>query len=148
MAVTVNITDASVIIALNSEGGAVHEWRDKVIAEIKALAIANSPVNNPLNAKHRPQRVGRYKRSWGVGRGGRGHTVTGTVRNSAPHAYFVEYGRGAALNTTQVFSWTGFKPPGRIAMVRNTKGYVGLFVLKYATNDVLEAQTDYYVPLL
>jgi|KBSMisStandDraft_5_1062788.scaffolds.fasta_scaffold346281_2 hypothetical protein len=146
--VDIDITDAKVTFALNSPGGVVNEWRNKVLREIKALCIANAPVNNPLNAKHRTGRVGGYKKSFNTNKGGSGHEVTGQVWNSKPYAWFVEEGRGAALNTTQRFSWKGFVPPGRIAVVKNTKGYYGSHTIKYATNDVMEAQTDYYVPML
>lgn len=149
MANTIEITDASVILALNTPGGPAREWLDRVIEEIRVLAIANSPVNNPLNAVHRGGKVGTYKGSWKTSKAGsNAHVVKGTVLNTAEHAYYVEYGRGPATNTRQRFSWTGFKPPGRIGVVKNTEGFVGLHVLKYATNDTLEANTDFYFPLL
>ena len=147
--VDVDISATQVHLALNAPGGLVFEWMRETLNAIEQLAMANSPVNNPLNAMHRGGVVGTYKRSWSTTPPiTSADGVSGSVSNSAAHAYFVEEGRGPALQTEQVFSWTGFKPPGSIHQVMNTKGYPRQRVLYYATQDVLEAQTDHYVPWL
>lgn len=143
--VTVDIGETDVIIALNSPGGVVYEWRDRVIDAIMGVAFATSPVNNPENAKHRGYVVGTYKASWTNNRiGSNGHSTRGQVENSADHAIFVEIGRDR-VHAWQEFSWTRWE--GEIHAVRNTRGYDGLHVLRDATNEVMPHFVGSYVPL-
>jgi hypothetical protein len=104
--VKVTINDHAIISALNTPGGAIHEWRDEVGSQIKALAQARSPINNPMNAEHRGGEVGTYKAGWDWDRrGSSGHHVVARVTNSADHAIYVEYGRSGSRKL-QIFSWT------------------------------------------
>jgi hypothetical protein len=103
---SVSISNAAVITALNTPGGAVYEWRDEIAKEIMATAFANSPVNDPLNAMHRGGVVGTYKASWDWDRqGSGGHHVVARVVNTADHAIYVERGRSGS-SKMQIFSWT------------------------------------------
>jgi len=106
--VTVRISDAAIVSALNTPGGGVHRWRDEVGSEIKSIAEATSPVNDPLNAQHRGGVVGTYKAAWDWDRrGSSGHSVVARVTNSSDHAIYVEYGRSASY-AMQIFSWTAW----------------------------------------
>ena len=143
--VEVDISQAQVTLVLNAPGGLVNDWMRETIAGIEAAAIANSPINDVLNAMHRGGVVGTYKASWrspAITNGS--NSVSGTVENTAGHAIFVEEGRDHVVGQ-QRFSWRNFKPPGSIHVVQNSAGYPRQRVLYYATQDVLEAQTDYYV---
>jgi hypothetical protein len=107
--VNVKVTDRTVISALNTPGGAVHEWRDDTASKITNQARATSPVNNPLNAVHRGEVTGVFKASWSWDRrGSSGHHVVLRVENSADHAQYVEFGRSASTKM-QIFSWTAWE---------------------------------------
>lgn len=104
--VKVNVTHKAIISALNTPGGAVHDWRDMIGGEIMSIAQGTSPINDPLNAQHRGGEVGIYKASWDWDRrGSSGHHVVARVTNDAPHAVFVEWGRSPSYKM-QIFSWT------------------------------------------
>lgn len=154
--VDVHITDRTVITALNTPGGAVYEWRDRVMNDIEDRAWARSPVNNPLNARHRGGVVGTYKRGWRVSRAGsNGHRVRMTISNVADHAVYVELGRSAS-GKYQVFAWTRWG--GRTQWVgantefnrqragglrrggRRTAARPGKNILRNATNYVLRRE--------
>jgi hypothetical protein len=154
--VRVHVTNQTVISALNTPGGAVYEWRDKVMHDIQDRAVLRSPVNNPANARHRGGVVGTYRRGWRTSRAGsNGHRVRLTVSNVADHATFVEFGRSAS-SKFQVFSWTRWG--GRIGWVGAdtaanqeraghydrmggaTAARPGKHVLKNATNYVLHRE--------
>jgi len=103
--VTVNITSQSIYRALNTPGGPVAEWRDKVMHETQDRATLKAPTNNPLNARHRGGRVGIYKRGFRTRRTGNQNGVGAVIYNNAPHAIYVEEGRSEST-AFQVFSWT------------------------------------------
>jgi hypothetical protein len=125
----VQISDRAIITALNTPGGGVYQWRDRVGERTKIAAIDLSPVNNPGNAMHRGGVVGTYRKSWDWNRrGSHGHHVIAVVLNSAPHAQIVEYGRSGS-GQQQVFTWTEYPGirvrvggPGRIYPKRNIRG--------------------------
>jgi hypothetical protein len=103
--VKVTVTNRAIISALNTPGGAIHDWRDMIGNEIENTAFANSPVNDPLNAMHRDGITGVYKAGWDWDRrGSSGHHVVARVTNAAPHAVFVEWGRTSS-GKMQIFSW-------------------------------------------
>jgi hypothetical protein len=106
--VRVTIDDRLIISALNTPGGGVFRWRDEVGSDIKVTAEAMSPINDPLNARHRGGVVGTYKAGWDWDRrGSSGHHVVARVTNSADHAIYVEFGRTAS-SKMQIFSWTAW----------------------------------------
>lgn len=151
--VEVRITDRTVISALNTPGGAVYEWRDETMRAIADRAWMRSPVNSPLNARHRGGVTGEYKRGWRVSRGGsNGHRVRLTVSNISDHAIYVEEGRSPSTKF-QAFSWSrwggetrwvgrptraNFRRGGRLPRGGGgTAGRPGKHVLRNATNLVL-----------
>jgi hypothetical protein len=106
--VNVRISDRAIISALNTPGGAIHEWRDQICMEVRATAQATAPINNPENAQHRGGVVGEYKKGFDWDRrGSSGHHVVGRVTNSQPYAIYVELGRSASAKM-QIFSWTAW----------------------------------------
>lgn len=106
--VKVTISDHLIISALNAPGGGVYRWRDEIGKEIKAIAEATSPINDPLNAMHRGGEVGTYKFGWDWDRrGSSGHHTVARVTNSSDHAVYVEYGRSGSTKL-QIFSWTAW----------------------------------------
>ena len=134
-AVDVKINGPGIISALNTPGGGVYEWRDKVGEEIWREAISTSPVNEIDNAIHRDGVVGTYKRAWKWDRrGSNQHRVRARVFNTADHAAIVEYGRRASTKE-QTFSWTEWH--GGIQTVGRTKARRGQKVLIHATNRVM-----------
>lgn len=135
--VEVHVTDRAVITALNTPGGAIFVWRDKVAVRTVEIAFAASPVNDPLNALHRfgsrefgGMLVGEYKAGWGWDPiGSNGDRVRATIYNTSDHADIVEYGRRASY-TREVFSWTGHSPPGAIGVhMLGTSGREGRHIL-------------------
>jgi hypothetical protein len=140
--VTVNITDRGVIQALNTPGGAIFKWRDKVASDTIQLATTNSPVNNPQDAQHRGGGVGLFKASWGFDRvGSNGHRVQATIYNGAPYADIVELGRAPTIGGSyEVFSWSKHKPPGSISAHHGTRGRNGKHILGKAVSAVMAAQ--------
>jgi len=106
--VRVKITDRAIITALNTPGGGVFRWRDEVGSEIKSIAEATSPINDPENALHRGGDVGRLKASWDWDRrGSSGHHVICRVTNGQNHAVYVEWGRTSS-GKMQIFSWSAY----------------------------------------
>lgn len=154
--VDVHIDDRLIISALNTPGGGVFEWRDNTARKIIDVAIAASPINNPLNAVHRGGVVGTFKASWGFDRrGSNGHRVQATIYNGADHAEFVEFGRSPS-SEYQRFSWTVWGGEIRSVGGRGTRGRVGdgtagrdgKHVLRNATNAVMPGETGgTYTPL-
>jgi len=139
--VKVSISDAAVIQALNTPGGAVYEWRNDIERDILQRAFNTSPVNDPLNAVHRGGVVGVFKVSWvGDHIGSNGHIVRARIENFADHAIYVEEGRGASQKF-QEFSWTQWN--GEIRTVGRdrlgTRAREGQHILKKALNAVLVA---------
>lgn len=153
--VDVQITDRAIITALNTPGGAVFEWRDETMQQIRDHAFANSPVNDPMSAEHRGGEVGTYKASWSTSRAGSGaHTVRATIANSADHADIVEYGRSSSTRY-QRFTWAAVdggqvevaggrrfkKKPGTVLVLSKTGFRFGDLVLHNAVNAVMPAAT-------
>jgi len=104
--VIVSISDKAIISALNTPGGGVFEWRDKVALRVKARAETLAPVNDPLNALHRGAVVGVYRSKFRWDRiGSNQHRVRARIENTAPHAGVVEFGREGSIKFQQ-FSWT------------------------------------------
>lgn len=129
----VNVTNAQVIAALNTPGGAVYAWRDNTARTAVRNAVASAPVNDAQNRRHRPEDPGgTYKRSFGWDRlGSNGHRVRARIYNTAEHAIFVELGRGPSMQS-QTFSWTGWG--GEIRTVSATRARRGRHVLARAVN--------------
>jgi hypothetical protein len=104
--VKVKITDRAIITALNEPGGGVYKWRDEVARDVKANAVANAPVNDPMNALHRGGTVGLYKAGFDWDRrGSSGHHTIARITNDSDHAIYVELGRSGS-SKMQIFSWT------------------------------------------
>jgi hypothetical protein len=121
MPIRVTIDSRKVWRQCNRPGGTggVGKFRDEFCATVKMIGIADSPVNNKLNAKHRGGVVGTYKRSWKVSRPASPlYIAAGRIENTAHHASIVEFGRSASFKY-QRFSWTRWK--GRIRWVGTTK---------------------------
>lgn len=144
--VQVHISDATVISALNTPGGAVYQWRNEIEDSILRRAYATSPVNNVLNAMHRGGVVGVFQASWvSTHVGSNGHRVRVTVENFADHAVYVEEGRSGS-NKYQRFSWTKWNGTIRSVGGREnpagsgTRPRPGRHILKYAVNAALVAQ--------
>lgn len=135
--VEVDITDISVIKALNTPGGAVFEWRDDSAVAIVRRATFTSPVNDPFNATHRNWVIGTYIAAWGFDRkGSNGHQVRATIYNGAPHADLVEFGRSPSFRRER-FGWTEHTPPGSIRThLGGTYGWSGHHTLRNAVNAV------------
>lgn len=91
---------------LNGTGG-VGKWRTVTTRLLLAKCIALAPVNNVENAEHRGGVVGTYKDSFHTdNRGTRANRFIGRVTNDAPHAKYVEHGRGeSGPGKWQWFSW-------------------------------------------
>jgi len=103
--VDVSITDAGVIRALNTPGGAMYEWRGKVEDEILDWCHSLAPINHKLNAAHRGGVVGTYKAGFRSSTiGSNGHWLRLRVYNVADHANIVEYGRSKSLKPER-FAW-------------------------------------------
>jgi hypothetical protein len=147
--VRVNINDATVISALNTPGGAVHEWRNDTEHDLLQWVFLTSPVNDPLNAEHRGGVVGTYKASWVTRRQGNGHRIGFQIENFADHAIYVEEGRRASWRWER-FSWTAHDPPGSIDVhARGTSGRDGRHILRDGTNHVMaQATGGAYIPLV
>lgn len=143
--VRVNVTDAAIISALNTPGGAVYEWRDDTMLKIANRAYDTSPVNNPLNAQHRGGEVGTYKLGWRTRRTGNQHRVGMVISNDSDHAVYVEFGRSAS-GKYQAFTWAKASPPGSFVEVGGdlgggTAGRPGRNILRNATNYVMRRAT-------
>jgi hypothetical protein len=107
-AVNVQVSDRAIITALNTPGGDVYKWRDEIAREVRAQAIATTPVNDPMNAEHRGGTVGRIKGSWEWDRrGSSGHHTIGRVSSDQDHAIYVELGRSSS-SKMQIFSWSEY----------------------------------------
>lgn len=147
--VDVDITDGAIITALNTPGGEVAKWRDRVAKVIVAQAELKSPVNDPLNAAHRGGVVGTYKASWGWDKSGSGgHSVQANIKNSSDHADIVEYGRPQTTGRER-FSWAKHRPPGSIKTHKGgTRGRDGQHVLRNAVNVTMPRYVDDYTPLV
>lgn len=159
--VKVNVTDVAIISAVNTPGGAVHEWRDQVAEAIVQRARLNSPINDVLNAVHRGGAVGEYLASWETSTvGSNQHRVRAVISNFSDHAVYVEYGRRSTIGSTRperystvggafIASTGTFTPPGEIIVSRGTQGFDGQHVLRDAANDVMPLMTGgAYAPLL
>lgn len=113
------ISDALIIRSCNIEGGSggVADWANRLSRKMVKFGEAIAPVGDPGDAGSRDFVVGTYKASFGWDRGsgaagqrGTGHRVERRIYNSAPHAWYVEYGRNAATSRrkqvfTQGFVW-------------------------------------------
>lgn len=133
--VEVSIPEANLVRALNSPGGPVSNWRDETAERIVSTARVLAPVNSPLNAQHRGGFVGEYRASfdWERGHSGNQHLVRAVIMNFAPHAVYVELGRGPSFSK-QTFSWTRWG--GQIRTVNATRGWPGQHILERALNQV------------
>jgi hypothetical protein len=90
------ISNALIIKALNTPGGSggVYKEMERLKRSTIAQARFIAPIGKPDNAMHRGGVTGRYKASFGSDRkGSNGHFVRRTVYNTAPYAYYVEFGR-------------------------------------------------------
>ncbi len=143
MRVTVDVSDAAIIRALNTPGGPVYEWRNDREREVLFRAHELSPVNDVLNAQHRGGVVGVFQASWVSRKTGNQHHLGFVVENFADHAIYVEEGRRPS-NRYEVFSWVNNDPPGDIQVrPRGTSGYTGHHVLQRAVNSVGASTGDW-----
>lgn len=149
--VRVDIKDAYIISALNTPGGAVHNWRNDTEEQLLIRCFETSPVNDVLDAVHRGGIVGEYQRSWVTRRYGNQHRVGFAIENFADHAIFVEEGRSASTKV-QRFSWSEWGGDIRVVGFpwgTGTKRRDGQHVLRNATNAVLARTTGgSYTPLV
>ena len=148
--VDVDISDIAIISALNTPGGAVFGWRDDTAVAIIGMAIAVSPQNDPLNAKHRgemPTGGISYKAAWGFDRmGSNQHRVRATIYNGSDHADIVEFGRFPSSGI-ETFAWTEHRPPGATSTHEHgTSGRDGRHILRDSVN-ARGAATGDYAPL-
>ncbi len=133
---TVVISDALIIRACNTPtgSGGVARWADRMVAEMKLEAEMLAPVGDELDAGSRGGVVGTYIDSFGIERGDRGnqHKVIRYVYNDAPHARYVEFGRGPSQHLTGMerFTWSAFG--GRWTQMAFTAGWEGHHVLEKA----------------
>lgn len=116
----VHITKQSVWRAVNTPGGPIYEWRDRMMQQTQDRATVSAPVNNPLNARHRGGVVGTYKRGFRTRRTGNQNGVGAVIWNITDHAIFVEEGRSMSTKF-QLFSWS--KYPGQLVYV-NGRGFL------------------------
>lgn len=163
------VSTATVFKALHSrEGGIVYEYFYFVCVDIARVGKKIAPENNPLNALH-PGHLppGVYKNSFTPplsGPGSNQHQTMLVVRNDAPHAQVVEFGK-PYVRARQVFSWahavnsaivnghwkiTGPNPGGIVSTKqvhswktsRTTKGFMGVggghHTMEEATRIVLK----------
>lgn len=143
--VRVEITDATVISALNTPGGLVFQWRNDTERAVLERCYATSPVNDVANAAHRGGMVGEFKASWVTRRRGGRHRVGFEIENFSDHAIYVEEGRGPS-SKRQTFSWTEWG--GDTRTVSGTRGREGQHILRNAVNRVLSSATGgAYTPL-
>jgi hypothetical protein len=143
--VRVKVTDATIISALNTPGGAVHVWRNETERDLLELCYRTSPVNNPANAMHRGGLVGVYKASWVTRRRGNQHRVGFAIENVSDHAIFVEEGRSASSGT-EAFST---EDRARTIVVPGSAARPGRHILRDATNRILMRATGgAYTPLV
>lgn len=100
------VTQRTIVMAINTPGGIVYEWRDDRAKEILVRARLKSPRNKTGNAQHRGGVTGTYRRMWRWERGRASAVVLrAIIRNRANHAAFVEFGRSRSTKY-QKFSWT------------------------------------------
>ena len=147
--IDVDITSFGIISVLNTPGGDVFNWRDRIANEIVNLCRENSPTNKRANAMHRGGVTGSFKASWRWDRvGSNGDEVKAFIENWAGHAVYVELGRGAS-HGYEKFSWTRHKPPGSVrSHLDGTRGRTGWHTLRDMANTVLSANTDNYTPII
>lgn len=115
------ITQRQVWIAVNTPGGPVYEYRDKLADRMERRARTKSPKNKTSNAKHRGGRTGTYRIAWKWERFGNQNGSGLRIGNYAGHALFVEEGRSMSTKY-QRFSWSRWlgqiryigKPPKNI----------------------------------
>lgn len=140
--VEVNISDVTIIAALNTPGGPVFRWRDETAELTIRIGQLTGPINDPLNARHRGGVVGTYVRSFGYDRvGSNGHQVRATITNDCDHADIVELGRHHS-SSFEIFSWRSAVPPGAIIYSkRGTGGREGKHVLERAANAAVQMTT-------
>lgn len=140
--VEVDVSDLTVISALNTPGGAVFEWRDKVAAMVVAEATATARVGSIMNQIHRVPTIGEWQRSFGMDRvGSNGHRVRATIYNGSGHAWWMEEGRMPSGGWER-FAWRGAN--GRIIIrPHGTRGFRGDHTLRKAVNTVGAATGDW-----
>lgn len=101
-----HVHDRLLVRSLAVGSGGVGKWRTVTTRVLLAECIATAPVGNPLDALHRAEKPGRYKAAFRSDhRGTKGKRFIGRVTNNAPHARYVEEGRGAS-GKPQFFSWS------------------------------------------
>lgn len=122
---------------LNGTGG-VGKWRTVTTKALLKECQELAPVNKPLNAVHRGSVVGTYLASFGTdNRGTRANRFIGRVTNSAPHAKYVEWGRGAS-SKDQFFSWV--RDGGLPQWYTHTNARDGAHVMQRAGEAVAAAR--------
>lgn len=143
--VKVKIHQRDLIAATTGPGGSIYEWRDDVAEEIVREATLTAPINDPLNRKHREWDPGGTFAAgfdWDRGRGNQ-YVATAIIVNVAPHAEYVEFGRGPNVGPKMTFSWAHSTrvPPGTVFSVTAVKGYGARHTLRDAANAVMPGMT-------
>jgi hypothetical protein len=128
----VYISDGALIASVQHGSAGVWKWRNKLLRSTEHQAKKNARDRlemNPQNAMHRGGVVGTYLASFDKDKiGSNGWWIRGRVWNYAPHAYYVEHGRGPS-KSRQVFSSTlrGWRPlPRGGMMIESLTGFEGV----------------------
>jgi hypothetical protein len=141
--VTVVVSDALIIKACNTPtgSGGVARYANKLANEMKLAAEMLAPIGDELDAGSRNEVVGTYLDSFGIARGDRGnqHKVIRYIYNDAPHARYVEFGRGPSSGSRgpERFTWSAIG--GRWMRAAVTRGWEGHHVLEKALATVVRA---------
>jgi len=170
----VDVDDLKVWRQCNRPGGTggVGAYRDAWLSQAKTVAVASSPVNDPLNAVHRGGVVGTYKASWRVSHDAAPVWVAaGRLSNTADHAIIVEKGRSESRKP-QLFSWTkwggkikwvgidpskaryaaGFPVSGKMSTKARAGSHVAEFSVEYAAKQpspfAVARANNPYVPMM
>jgi hypothetical protein len=144
--VKVFITGATVGRALNTPGGPVWELRERALRQLDSEFNRRAPVGKRLDATHRTEPVGRYKRGVGFERYGNQSGLGLRFLNRADHAGVVEYGRDAT-NAWQRFGWRRASPPGKVKWYSHTGSRDGKHVMRNSVNTVMPRLVTGYTPL-
>lgn len=149
--VKTTFTDKTVISALNTPGGAVHDWREEVLADLREEFAMVAPEGVDDNRSHDRGSAGNYMASQNYDRrGSSGHHVVARMWNSAFYAEAVEFGRRSTRGeeSWERFGWRKHKPSGAIRWhPSGTSGYEGFHTQRDVTNAVMPRHMDGYAPL-
>jgi hypothetical protein len=139
--VTVVVSDALIIKACNTPrgSGGVARYANRLALAMLVEAEALAPIGDVLDAGSRNEVVGTYQASFEIARGDRGnqHKVIRYVINDAPHARYVEFGRGLSTGARGPERFTSKHFGGRWIKAWLTSGWEGHHVLERALSDTV-----------